>query len=101
MSLVSSGSRPRPDQRRRGAVAIALVAGADVGEDVVEMDVEAHAPQFVEAAAGAHLGAGGDEQFRVGLGRDHGADVAAVEDGAALLVAKRRWRSSRASRTKG
>ena len=42
--------------------------------------------QLGEAAAGADLGAGGDEQLRVGLRRDHGADVAAVEDGAARLA---------------
>ena len=40
---------------------------------------------FGEAALGADFGRGGDEQLDVGVGRDHRADVAAVEHRAALL----------------
>ena len=46
----------------------------------------AEADELVVAAAGADLGAGGDEQFGLGLGRDDRADVAAVEHGAARLA---------------
>ncbi len=50
-------------ERRGGPAAVALVAGADVDEDVFIMDVEAEALQLVEAAAGADFGSGGDEQL--------------------------------------
>src|SRR6185437_1222942 len=64
---------------------IAFVAGPDVGEDVVVMGVHSALFELVEAAPGADLGRGGDEQLHVGLRRDHGPDVAAVEHGAPLL----------------
>src|SRR5581483_9686804 len=50
------------------------------------MDGEAHPLQLVVAAAGADLRARGDEQLHVRIRGDHRADVAAVEDGATILV---------------
>ena len=54
----------------------------DVGQDVGLVDALAPPAQFQGAAAGAHLGRGGDEDLHLGVGADHGADVAAVEHGA-------------------
>ena len=49
----------------------------------------------------ANLRRGGDEQLRVGIGRDHRPDVAAVEHRSAGCRAKSCWRSSSAARTEG
>jgi hypothetical protein len=48
--------------------------------------IEAHPLELGEAALGRGSRAGGDEQLHVGVGRDDGADVAAVEHRAALLL---------------
>ena len=50
-----------------------------------KVDVHPSRLQFGIAALRADLRAGGDEQLGVGVGRDDGADVAAVENGAAGL----------------
>jgi hypothetical protein len=65
---------------------VALVAGLNVGEDVIEMDVDAARSKFVKATSGADFWSGGNEQLRVGFGRDDGANVAAVKDCAAGLT---------------
>ena len=49
------------------------------------MDVEPARLELVAAPPGADLGIGGDEELHVRFGRDHGADVAAVENSAARL----------------
>ena len=86
MSLVSMETASvSHHQRRRRAAGVPLVAGLDVGEDVGEVDVEAARLQLGEPALGANLRARGDEQFHLRLGRNHRADVAAIENGAAIL----------------
>ena len=72
----------RLHQRRGGARAVAFVAAEDVGEDFRFVGALATSLQLESAAAGAHLGRRGDENLHVGVGADHGADVAAVEHGA-------------------
>ena len=64
--------------------------------------VDGHAAslQFQPAAAGALGQAGGDEQLRRRVGKDHRADVAAVQHRAAAAP-KPRWNASRAARHAG
>ena len=57
--------------------------------------------ELLEAPLGANLRRSGNEQLHVGVGRDHRADVAAVEHGAAGLRAKSCCRCSSAVRTEG
>ena len=71
------------DERRGAAALVAGVAGADVGEDIVISDMRSHPLHLLEAAPGADIGPGGDEQFGVGLWSDDRADVAPVEHRAA------------------
>src|SRR3546814_11655080 len=63
---------------------VAFVAGLDVYQDVLIVDPGAAGVQLLEAAAGAAFRPGSDEQLGLGVGGDDGADVAAVEHGAAV-----------------
>src|SRR3546814_11380867 len=63
---------------------VAFVAGLDVYQDVLIVDPGAAGVQLLEAAAGADFRPGRDEQLGLGVGGDDGADVAAVEHGAAV-----------------
>src|ERR1044071_6849028 len=69
----------RLHQRRCAARAVALVAGEDVGQHRLLVGGLAPAAEFAGAALGADLGTSRDEDLHVGIGADHGADVAAVE----------------------
>src|SRR3546814_337531 len=73
-----------PLQGRGGAAHVAFVAGLDVYQDVLIVDPGAAGVQLLEAAAGADFRPGSDEQLGLGVGGDDGADVAAVEHGAAV-----------------
>src|SRR6516225_5264973 len=61
---------------------IALVAPQQLGQDLALFGVLAAPTQLENAALGADLWRRHDEEFHVGAGGDHGADVAAVEHGA-------------------
>src|SRR3546814_20897145 len=63
---------------------VAFVAGLDVYQDVLIVDPGAAGVQLLEAAAGAAFRPGSDEQLGLGVGGDDGADVPAVEHGAAV-----------------
>ena len=67
------------------AAHVAGVAGLDVGDQAVHVGFAAMGLGILEAAFGADMDAGGDEDLGIGVRRDHGADVAPVEDGAARL----------------
>ena len=67
-------------QRRDGAVSVARVAFLHIRENAAMYSVEAPFPQLFKTPFGADLDAGGDEQLGVGVGADHGADVAAIEN---------------------
>src|SRR5829696_7917661 len=75
-------------QRRGAAGRIALVAAADLGQDGLELGRLAAPAKLVAAAPRALLRACGHEQLGVGIRADDGADVAAVEHGAAGLCRK-------------
>src|ERR1700737_1095276 len=70
-------------QGRRGAVFVALVAPDDVGEHGGVFGRLALAFELQSPARRPRVNAGRDEYFWARLGTNHGADVAAVEDGAA------------------
>ncbi len=70
------------------AAGIALVTRPNIGEHIFVMGRHAALEQLAHPALRADLGRGGDEQFHVGIGRNHRADVAAVEDRAAGLRGK-------------
>ena len=111
MARAARRRRPRPGrscrgrrvlgrlQGRGGAAPVALVAAADVGEDVREIRPFAAAVELEMAPAGPLLRGRGDEELHLGRGADHGADVAPVEHGARPWLAKVRCDASSASRT--
>src|SRR5690606_19928217 len=68
-----------------GAGAVAFVAAAQVGLDRLERVAFPARLQLLPAALRTGLHAGGDKQLHIGLGRDHGADIAPVEHGPAGL----------------
>ena len=86
VSLVSSKHRVRRlRQRRFAAPHVALVARLDVHQHVVIMRGRAARLQLGQPPRGAHLGAGGDEQFDRRVRRNDRADVAPVEHRPAVL----------------
>jgi hypothetical protein len=81
---VEKGRVLRRAQRSGGAARIARVPSADVGENRLEAAVLPLREKLAVPPLGPHLGRGRHEQLDVGLRADHGADVAAVEHGAAV-----------------
>src|ERR1700724_2826852 len=70
-------------QGRRGAIFVALIAPNDVGEYGGVIGLFALAFELQSPARRAGLHAGRYKYFWARLGTNHGADVAAIEDGAA------------------
>jgi hypothetical protein len=66
-------------QRRRRATAVAGITTADVLENLGDVNALTFALDLGGAAAGAHLGAGGHEDFHLGIRENHGAYVTAIE----------------------
>ena len=88
LELVAVGHDPHgvvggPERRRR-AVAVDVVARAQVGEDRRGRIGVARDAALLRAAAGALLGRRLEEDLHVGIGQDDGADVAAGEHDRAL-----------------
>ena len=73
------------DERRVLALLVLLVAQGLVAQDGLVVGAE-----LLGAAAGALLGAGGEEDLELGVGRDDRADVAALGDPVAAVVQERR-----------
>src|SRR5258708_4850688 len=69
-------------QRSRSTLTVACVTIFHVLQDMLVYSVAAAFLQLLEAAAGARLEAGGDEELGLGIGADHRADIAAIEHGA-------------------
>ena len=63
-----------------------VVALLHVLQDLIEVGGHPLGLEFVEAALGANLCRGGDEDLQFGIGKDGGADVAAVHDDALVLT---------------
>ena len=72
-------------KRGSGTVSIAFVTGLNVEQHVGEVNVEPEPSQLFVSPLCADLRTGGNEQFRIGVGRDDRADVASIEHGAAGL----------------
>src|SRR5256885_756420 len=68
-------------ERRNGALSFVLVAPALVLQHLLQGNVQALLRQLGMPAAGARLVVGGQEEFHPRVGKDHGADVASLEDG--------------------
>src|SRR5436190_21390691 len=73
----------RGTQRRDRAIRIVLVPAPLLGEDVVERHPQAPLGQLRMPALGARAVGGGQEELHLGVWKDHGADVAPLEDAAA------------------
>src|SRR5207244_5621834 len=69
-------------QGGRRPARVALVPPPDIGQDVDLIDALAGVLELGRAATRPHLGAGGDKDFHVGIGKDHRSNVAAIEHGA-------------------
>ena len=63
----------------RCATAVAGITTADVLENLGYVKALTIALEFGGAAAGAHLGAGGHEDFHLGIRENHGPYVTAIE----------------------
>ena len=79
-------------QRTFGAVCVAVVALFHVGQHGIVGFGLSFGLQFVVAALGAYFGRGGNKHFQLGVGKNHGADVATIHhdafvDAHALLLA--------------
>src|SRR5205085_1391907 len=58
----------------------------DIGEHIIVMSDDAAAFELLEPTLRPDLCGGGDEKLRIGIGCNHGAGVAAVEDGSSWLA---------------
>src|SRR5207248_2943668 len=73
-------------QRRDGPLGVVLVAAALVGEHLLQRDGQALFRQLVMPPPRARLVTRGEEELHLRVGKDDGADVAPLEDGAARRV---------------
>ena len=74
-----------PGERRFGAVAVGVIALAQVALDLLEGDGGAGFAKLGVAAPRPHRGVGVHVELELGVGKHLGADVAAVHHDAALL----------------
>ena len=70
------------------AIGVPLVPAKQIGRYFFERHVHAAPLHFLPAAPGPRLHRGGHEQLHIGIGGDHGPDIAPVQHRAARLHGK-------------
>jgi len=75
-------------QRRHRPVLVAFVTFEDIRQHGGLVDVLPPRPRLQGPAAGTHSCVGYDEDFDVGVGTDHGSDVAAIQHRARRIGGK-------------
>src|SRR5271156_873441 len=79
MRVIEQVSISRRFEGRDGPVLVALVAQQDIRQHSGLVGILAPRPRLQGTAPGTNFWVGDDENLHIGIGADHGSDVAAIE----------------------